>query len=113
MKLYSLNENNAWVEMGTGYVTVQHVERLQCLSLTVRSESDGTIVCLMCVCVNTMGATHCLGTVLLESRILTDRSYQKREVRIVYYNYHNILIYAPHVVHVCIKFETMINFDKI
>ena len=84
VKLYSLNENNVWMEMGTGYVTVQHVERLQSLSLTVRSENDGMIVCIMCVCHD---STRCLGSVLLESRIMTERTYQKREVKIIYYNY--------------------------
>ena len=41
VKLYSFNENGNWEEVGTGHVTVQFVERLQGLSLIVRSEDDG------------------------------------------------------------------------
>ncbi len=41
VKLYSYNENGSWEEVGTGHVTVQTLERLQGLSLIVRSEDDG------------------------------------------------------------------------
>jgi len=39
VKVYSF-ENLQWEDMGTGYVAMNYVERLQSLTITVRSEED-------------------------------------------------------------------------
>lgn len=43
VKLYSFSETHNWDEIGTGHVTLQYVDRLQGLSMIVRSEDDGTL----------------------------------------------------------------------
>ena len=43
VKVFSFNENMQWEEMGTGYVLVNYVERLQSLIIMVRSEEDGEL----------------------------------------------------------------------
>ena len=120
VKLYSFSESENWEEMGTGHVTVTFVERLQSLSLIVRSEEDGMYVVYLGICLPTLvlytnrsivptyfNLTPCIsnylsfkdtnyflivfnellryvsvtGSILLESKIVSDRAYQKREVR--------------------------------
>ncbi len=49
VKVYSFNENLQWEDMGTGHVSMTYVERLQSLTIIVRSEEDGECVCV-CVC---------------------------------------------------------------
>jgi len=41
VKVYSFNANLQWEDMGTGHVSMSFVERLQSLTITVRSEEDG------------------------------------------------------------------------
>ena len=41
VKVYGFNENLQWEDMGTGYVSMNYVERLQSLTIIVRSEEDG------------------------------------------------------------------------
>ena len=43
VKLYSFSENRQWEDMGTGHVTLSYLERLQGLTLVVRSETDGKL----------------------------------------------------------------------
>lgn len=44
VKLYSFSENRQWEDMGTGHVTLSYLERLQGLTLVVRSETDGKLL---------------------------------------------------------------------
>ena len=44
VKVYSFNEKMQWEDMGTGHVSVNYVERLQSLIITVRSEDDGKLL---------------------------------------------------------------------
>lgn len=46
VKLYSFSESHNWDEVGTGHVTLQYVDRLQGLSMIVRSEDDGRKPCV-------------------------------------------------------------------
>lgn len=41
VKLYTLNEDRQWDDRGTGHVSSSYVERLQGMSIVVRSEEDG------------------------------------------------------------------------
>ena len=41
VKVYSFNENLEWEDIGTGHIAMNFVERLQSLTITVRSEEDG------------------------------------------------------------------------
>lgn len=41
VKLYTLNEDRQWDDRGTGHVSSSYVERLQGMSIMVRSEEDG------------------------------------------------------------------------
>ena len=41
VKVYSFNENLQWEDMGTGHISMNFIERLQSLTLIVRSEEDG------------------------------------------------------------------------
>ena len=45
VKLYALNADRQWDDKGTGHVSSNYVERLKGISLLVRAESDGKIVC--------------------------------------------------------------------
>ena len=47
VKVYSFGENMQWEDMGTGHVTMALVERLQGLTIIVRSEEDSECVCQM------------------------------------------------------------------
>ena len=44
VKVYSFNEKMQWEDMGTGHVSVNYVERLQSLIITVRSEDDSKLL---------------------------------------------------------------------
>ncbi|XP_019606051.2 serine/threonine-protein phosphatase 4 regulatory subunit 3B [Rhinolophus sinicus] len=44
VKLYALNEDQLWSYLDTGYVYSAYVERLQGLSLLVRSDFDGSLI---------------------------------------------------------------------
>lgn len=50
VKLYSFSENRQWEDMGTGHVTLSYLERLQGLTLVVRSETDGKLLNLIYPC---------------------------------------------------------------
>lgn len=41
VKLYTLNDDRQWDDRGTGHVSSSYVERLQGMSIMVRSEEDG------------------------------------------------------------------------
>lgn len=41
VKVYTLNEDRQWDDRGTGHVSSSYVERLQGMSIMVRSEEDG------------------------------------------------------------------------
>lgn len=43
VKLYMLNEDRQWDDRGTGHVSSAYVDRLEGMSLLVRSETDGEI----------------------------------------------------------------------
>ncbi|ELK18120.1 Serine/threonine-protein phosphatase 4 regulatory subunit 3B [Pteropus alecto] len=58
VKLHSLNEDQQWTDLGTGYVSSAYVERLQGVSLLVQSESNGSLI--------------------LESKINTNTPYKKK-----------------------------------
>ena len=47
VKLYALNADRQWDDKGTGHVSSNYVERLKGISLLVRAESDGKIVCFL------------------------------------------------------------------
>jgi protein phosphatase-4 regulatory subunit 3 len=64
VKVYSFNEKMQWEDMGTGHVSVNYVERLQSLIITVRSEDDAA-------------------SLLLESKVLRHRVYQKQEETLI------------------------------
>lgn len=63
VKLYALNAERQWDDKGTGHVSSTYVERLKGVSLLVRAESDGSL--------------------LLESRIQSDTSYQKQQETLI------------------------------
>jgi len=63
VKLYELNAERQWDDKGTGHVSSQYVERLQGISLVVRSEADGSL--------------------LLESKIHPDTAYQKQQETLI------------------------------
>lgn len=47
VKVYTLNEDRQWDDRGTGHVSSSYVERLQGMSIMVRSEEDGKSCCLI------------------------------------------------------------------
>ena len=59
VKLYILNELRQWDDKGTGHVTSIYNDKLRCVTLIVKSETDGST--------------------LLESRILPHTAYQKQQ----------------------------------
>ncbi|XP_026462673.1 serine/threonine-protein phosphatase 4 regulatory subunit 3-like [Ctenocephalides felis] len=59
VKLYALNAQRQWDDRGTGHVSCVYIERLKGISLMVRAELDGTL--------------------LLESKIQHDTTYQKQQ----------------------------------
>lgn len=63
VKVFSFAENNEWEDLGTGYVTKDYIEvtRGEVLTITVRSETDGSII--------------------IHSKVEPDRSYRRQEVR--------------------------------
>lgn len=63
VKLYTLNEDRQWDDRGTGHVSSSYVERLQGMSIMVRSEEDGSI--------------------LLESKIQPHTAYQKQQETLI------------------------------
>ncbi|XP_076812518.1 serine/threonine-protein phosphatase 4 regulatory subunit 3B-like [Clavelina lepadiformis] len=63
VKVYTLNEDRQWDDCGTGHVSAVYTERLKGLSLQVRAEQDGSL--------------------LLESRILSDTAYQKQQETLI------------------------------
>ncbi|XP_064601832.1 serine/threonine-protein phosphatase 4 regulatory subunit 3-like [Liolophura sinensis] len=63
VKLYMLNEDRQWDDRGTGHVSSAYVDRLEGMSLLVRSETDGSS--------------------LLESRIHPDTAYQKQQETLI------------------------------
>ncbi|XP_017357097.1 protein PPP4R3C [Cebus imitator] len=66
VNVHLLNENQQWVALGTGHISSTYDEQFQCMSLLVRSDSDGSVI--------------------LRSQILPDRPYRKhQETLIVWY----------------------------
>ena len=63
VKLFVLNDMHDWEDKGTGHVTVVFLEYLHGLALVVRSEDNGSV--------------------LLESRIESDRLYQKQDATLI------------------------------
>ncbi|KAK3747135.1 hypothetical protein QZH41_015123 [Actinostola sp. cb2023] len=63
VKVYTLNEDRQWDDRGTGHVSSSYVERLQGMSIMVRSEEDGSI--------------------LLESKIQPHTAYQKQQETLI------------------------------
>ncbi|XP_001628838.2 serine/threonine-protein phosphatase 4 regulatory subunit 3A isoform X1 [Nematostella vectensis] len=63
VKVYTLNEDRQWDDRGTGHVSSSYVERLQGMSIMVRSEEDGSI--------------------LLESKIQSHTAYQKQQETLI------------------------------
>lgn len=59
VKVYALNDNKQWDDLGTGHVSSTYVERFQGMSLLVHSESNGTLI--------------------LESKINPNTPYQKQQ----------------------------------
>lgn len=41
VKVYSFGQSMQWEDMGTGYVSMDFIERNQSLTIVVRSEEDG------------------------------------------------------------------------
>jgi protein phosphatase-4 regulatory subunit 3 len=65
VKLYSFGENLQWDDLGTGRVSLTYLERLQGLAFIIHSEN---------------------ASILLESKILMDREYQKQEETLIIWN---------------------------
>ncbi|XP_070578172.1 serine/threonine-protein phosphatase 4 regulatory subunit 3A-like isoform X2 [Ptychodera flava] len=63
VKLYVLNDERQWDDRGTGHVSSAYVEQVKGMSLLVRAESDGTL--------------------LLESKIQPDTTYQKQQETLI------------------------------
>lgn len=63
VKVYSYTENASWDDMGTGHVSIGLLERNNAFTIIVRSEENSSV--------------------LLESKILPDRAYQKREETLI------------------------------
>ena len=63
VKVFSFGDSNVWEDLGTGYVTKDYIEvtRGEVLTITVRSEYDGSII--------------------IQSKVLPDRTYKVQEVR--------------------------------
>ncbi|XP_047621561.1 serine/threonine-protein phosphatase 4 regulatory subunit 3B-like [Phacochoerus africanus] len=59
VKVYALNDNKQWDDLGTGHVSSTYVERLQGMSLLVHAEPSGTLI--------------------LESKINPNTPYQKQQ----------------------------------
>ncbi|KAG8516827.1 Serine/threonine-protein phosphatase 4 regulatory subunit 3B [Galemys pyrenaicus] len=59
VKVYYLNEEQKWDDLGMGHVSSTYVDRLQGMALLVQSECDGSVI--------------------LESKINQDTSYQKQQ----------------------------------
>ncbi|KAI6654914.1 Serine/threonine-protein phosphatase 4 regulatory subunit 3A-like isoform X2 [Oopsacas minuta] len=70
VKLFVLNEAHDWEDKGTGHVTVVFQEYLHGLALVVRSEDNGAV--------------------LLESRIESDRVYQKQDATLIVWDENEI-----------------------
>ena len=63
VKLYALNVEKQWDDKGTGHVSSSYVDRLKSYSLLVRAELDGSV--------------------LLESKILPETTYQKQQETLI------------------------------
>ena len=63
VKVFSFGDSNVWEDLGTGYVSNDYIEvtRGEVLTITVRSENDGSII--------------------IQSKVLPDRTYKVQEVR--------------------------------
>jgi hypothetical protein len=63
VKVFSFGDRNVWEDLGTGYVSKDYIEvtRGEVLTITVRSETDGSII--------------------IQSKVLPDRAYKVQEVR--------------------------------
>lgn len=61
--MFSFSDNNVWEDIGTGFVSKDYVEVTQgeVVTITVRSEYDGSII--------------------IQSKVLPDRTYKIQEVR--------------------------------
>ena len=70
VKLFVLNDVHDWEDKGTGHVTVVFLEYLHGLALVVRSEDNGSV--------------------LLESRIESDRVYQKQDATLIVWDENDI-----------------------
>lgn len=109
VKVYTLNEDRQWDDRGTGHVSSSYVERLQGLSIMVRSEEDGKFglsYLFYFICDNQgflfdrmeafiyylmVELCRFLGSILLESKIQPHTAYQKQQVKVhviftVFYN---------------------------
>lgn len=62
VKVFSFGERNVWEDLGTGYVSKDYIEvaRGEVLTITVRSETDGSII--------------------IHSKVEPERSYKIQEV---------------------------------
>lgn len=62
VKVFSFGDSNVWEDLGTGYVTKDYIEvtRGEVLTITVRSEYDGSII--------------------IQSKVLPERPYKVHEV---------------------------------
>ncbi|XP_044090687.1 serine/threonine-protein phosphatase 4 regulatory subunit 3B-like [Neovison vison] len=63
VKVYSLNENQQWDDLGTGHVSSTYVKHLQGVSLLVRSDSQASLI--------------------LESKINSNTPYQKQQETLI------------------------------
>ncbi|XP_035938288.2 serine/threonine-protein phosphatase 4 regulatory subunit 3B-like [Halichoerus grypus] len=63
VKVYSLNEDQQWDDLGTGYVSSTYVKRLQSVFLLVRSDSQASLI--------------------LESKINSNTPYQKQQETLI------------------------------
>jgi len=62
VKVFSFGDSNVWEDIGTGYVSKDYIEvtRGEVLTITVRSETNGSII--------------------IQSKVLPERSYKMQEV---------------------------------
>lgn len=65
VKVFSFGDSNAWEDIGTGYVLKDYIEvaRGELLTITVRSEYDGSII--------------------IQSKVLPERSYKIQEASVI------------------------------
>ncbi len=63
VKVFSFSDSNVWEDIGTGLVSKDYIEvtRGEVLTITVRSETDGSII--------------------IQSKVLPERSYKMQEVK--------------------------------